>query len=133
MSTIICSKYSYVHGHKGRHFTIPSATVADISYDIKQLIAEHSIGALPSLASLQEWFDEDEEMTGAGDFRADDRAEALRKYLDANSIRREVFEKLKSMHDFKRRQEIEELGRYRRVYGAAPPDEDSTLSSSNHS
>ena len=66
MATIICSKYSYVHGHKGRHFTIPSATVPDLSYDIKQLIAEHSIGALPSLASLQEWFDEDKVESSSG-------------------------------------------------------------------
>lgn len=121
---IVYSRANYAHDHEGTKFTIPSPTQPDLSFSVKQLVAEHSVGALPSLASLQEFFDDDEDMEGHNDVRFADKADALEKYLAANEIRRSVFEKLKSMHDFKKKQELEELGKYRRTYGSLPDIDD---------
>lgn len=107
----------YHHSHPGTKFPTPSFTVPDLSYSIKQLINEFAINQLPSLASLQAYFDEDEEMTGENDLRFADRAEALEKYLEASHVRRSIFDKVKSMHEFRKKEDERLLERYKKQYG----------------
>lgn len=122
---VICGHYSYENDNKGVKFNIPSPTTGDLSHSIKDLLNTLSIDQLPSVASLQQYFDDmdDVDMDASSDVRVSDKVEALQRFLDANNMRRSVFDRLKQLHDFRKNEWRNDLERYRRAYGDLPPDE----------
>lgn len=115
----------------GQVFTEPSITEPNLSYSIEQLVADYSVGKLPSLSSLQTYLDDstDENMEATEDIRFADKADALEKFLQANSIRRSIYERVKASHDFHRKKQEDLLSRYRAKFGELDQDSLSDITS----
>ena len=98
----------------GQTFSEPSLTVPDLSYSVKQLIADGAVGQLPPLSRLR-WDDIDEntdndldenlEFDTYSDIRFSDRADAYEQMNASSSVINSIKLKVKAMRDFKRRQE----------------------------
>lgn len=103
----------------GQEFTEPSITQPDLAYSIRQLVTDYSVGQLPSLSQLQQYIDDDddESMNGEHDLRFADKADALEKFLDANKLRRSIFERVKKQQEFKAKQNADMVAKYREKFG----------------
>lgn len=108
---------------KGQEFHEPSITEPDRATSIKMLIAKYSQGQLPALSELQPYLDapdvpsDDLDLDDSKDLRVADKADLLEKFLEANNIRRSIFEKVKAQHKWNKQQQEKELQQYRDKYG----------------
>ncbi|MGN1236414.1 MAG: hypothetical protein ACI4TS_03105 [Bacteroidaceae bacterium] len=94
----------------GQMFDEPSLTVPDLSYSIKQLVTEFQVGQLPTLNNMQFYLDEDdsdENLSAINDMRFADKADAYQQIFNSNKVTKVVFEKVKKMREFNKRQKEE--------------------------
>ena len=94
------TKYTNRPENRGERDFSASITQPDLSYSVNELVNQFAIGSLPSLAELQPWigdsYDEDDT---SGDFGfGKDKAGMLEDWLNANSLRRDIFEKLRARY-----------------------------------
>lgn len=92
----------------GEKFTMPSLAVPDLSYSIKQLVQQFSVGQLPTLAELQQYIEEEEEsyaldyegMSSDNDLRFADKADAFAAILENYNLRATLKARAKQILDF---------------------------------
>ena len=113
----------------GQIFEVPSATQPNLAMSLEQLVAEYSVGNLPNLSVLQDYFDaelpEDNpnadlsemELHSENDPKFADKADMLERFLESSNIRKAVFNKLKQQHEFKKQKEAKLLEAYRTKFG----------------
>ena len=110
----------------GQIFEVPSATQPNLAMSLEQLVAEYSVGNLPNLSVLQNYFDVDqpEDVPGAevelhseNDPKFADKADMLERFLESSNVRKAVFNKLKQQHEFKKQKEAKLLEGYRSKFG----------------
>lgn len=123
---MIKSYYNYRRCSSGREFVEESLAVPNLATDIKQLVADYSVGQLPSIAELNKYYDFDKDSVlvdnDEEDLRFSDRADMFENFLSANSIRRTIFERVKKNEKIRRDKEREELESYRKRYGSLQED-----------
>lgn len=86
----------------------PSITRPDLAYDLKQLVEEYSIDALPPMALLQPLFDDNEDMVDddyMAALRGADRADRSLIALQNTKLRDEIIDKVKKMHDWRKKRD----------------------------
>lgn len=87
---------------------MPSLAVPDLSYSIKQLVQQFSVGQLPTLAELQQYIDEEEEafsvdyegMSSDNDLRFADKADAFAAVLENYNLRATLKARARQILDF---------------------------------
>lgn len=86
----------------------PSITRPDLAYDLKQLVEEYSIDALPPMALLQPLFDDNEDMVDddyMAALRGADRADRSLIALQNTKLRDEIIDKVKKMHEWRKKRD----------------------------
>lgn len=87
----------------------PSITQPDLAYDIRQLVEDYSVDALPPMALLQPLFDDDEENAPDEDYmfalRGADKADRSLLALQNSKLREAIIDKVKRMHEFRKKRD----------------------------
>lgn len=84
----------------------PSITQPDLAYDIRQLVEDYSVDALPPMALLQPLFDDDDDNAPDEDYmhalRGADKADRSLLALQNSKLRDSIIDKVKRMHEFRK-------------------------------
>lgn len=99
----------------GQIFEVPSATQPNLAMSLEQLVAEYSVGNLPNLSVLQNYFDVDQpedapnadvELHSENDPKFADKADMIERFIESSNVRKAVFNKLKEQHEFRKRKKL---------------------------
>lgn len=98
---------------KGRSKFGVSLTQPDMAYSIKQLVADYSVGQMPSLAQLQQYLADEEDVDDVentfADVRFADKADMFEQTSQSRKIKKAFLEKVKEMHRFKENTKHEDI------------------------
>lgn len=84
----------------GEVFSDPSITHPDLAYSLTELLDRYAIGMLPPLGKFDQFFDDDEEMTGAYGMRGLDISEKFQNAFDP--ITKSIMIRVKKSQDYQR-------------------------------
>lgn len=98
---------------RGRSKFGASLTQPDMAYSIKQLVADYSVGQMPSLAQLQQYLADEEDVDDVentfADVRFADKADMFEQTSQSRKIKKAFLEKVKEMHRFKESSKHEDV------------------------